>query len=170
MLVGLSRPYPGGYSGVLLTSGTPIGDMTSNGGLAAAFDGSGNQGGAASARKVTTTTAYIGLSYGSAKRIYKARYVGANDTGVVQPGTTPNVTITLYGKTGSAPSSGTDGTNLGSLTFADSDNESETIISRIREITVANPFLSWDHNWFYVTQDGVANHMYCAECRLYEAL
>ncbi|MEP9388468.1 hypothetical protein [Mesorhizobium sp. KR9-304] len=66
---------------------------------------------------------------------------GSNDHGYCS-NTNPSITITLYGKTGSAPASRTDGTTLGSTTFTDTANESTG-----RQINSSDTATYWDHVW-----------------------
>ncbi|GAM99128.1 hypothetical protein U91I_02768 [alpha proteobacterium U9-1i] len=85
-----------------------IGDMTSGGGLSAVFDGSTSTNGYAEA-----TTGYAGIDFGgSPKRISKAELVSATN-GFDASGATTDITLSLYGKNGAAPSGAADGVLLG---------------------------------------------------------
>lgn len=109
------------------TTGTNIGDMTSNGGLAGAFDGTTNQAAAACAAKATS--GYCGKTYSGAKIVHSVQVHGSNNFGYSTAGAV-SMTINLYGKNGT-PASATDGTLLGSVTFTNQPDESasRTIIS-----------------------------------------
>jgi hypothetical protein len=147
-----------------LSGGTAIGDMTSAGGLAAAFDASTSQSNAASAVKTSATDAYVGKNFsGSPKRIKAVTVYGANNQGFVAS-SNPNVTLTLRGKNGGAPASLSDGTSLGSVTFADTADESGG-----RTITSSDPTTAWDYIWVGITHDGAAQSMYCAELAMASA-
>jgi hypothetical protein len=149
----------------LITGGTNIGNMTAESGLAAAFDASSNtayNGTASRGAASGQANAYIGKT--TTKRVFKALVAGSNDRGYVNA-INPNMTLTLYGKTGTAPASGTDGTSLGSITFADTAMEGVA-----REIISNNNEAIWNHIWLYITHDGAVNHMYCGDLQLYESL
>lgn len=139
--------------------GTLIGNMTGNGGLAAGIPGRFVQTASdgvtiigvghattTAAARVGATNGYIGKSFASPRRIYRATVYGTNNAGYLS-GSNPSVTITLYGKTGAAPASGTDGTVLGSVTFTDTNNESATP----REIVSSNQTAAYDHVWVYIS-------------------
>lgn len=146
----------------LSTAGTAISDTTSN--EAAAIDATVSQAAAASATKTSATSMYIGRSFTSPTRIFKVKISGSNDQGYVNSSTV-NLNIKLFGKQGSAPSSGTDGTALHSIGFYDTANESteRELISNDRET-------AWDHVWLYVEQQsGSSASMYVGEITFYEA-
>jgi len=138
-------------------AGSRIGDMTASGGLAAGFDNTTSQAASACAGKSSATTAYIGKTLTTALPIKKVVVHGSSDAGYVS-GANPSVTITLYGKNGSAPANGTDGTSLGSTTFTDTANESSG-----RTINSSDTATAYTHVWVYVTQAGAAATMSVAE-------
>jgi hypothetical protein len=147
-----------------LSGGTNIGDLTGGGGLAAAFNGNTNQAIAASASNSGTANRYIGKTLATAAPITRAMVYGGNDTGFIQT-LNSNVTIALYGKTGSAPSSSTNGTLLGQVSFVDTANESAG-----REIVSTDIDTVWDHVWVRIVNDDAAtNNIVCAELQLFEA-
>jgi len=86
--------------------GTPIGDMTGDGGLAAAFDGDNSETFANSATIASATTAYVGKDWGGAttKLVTGFKVWGTNDQGFV-PGSNPALTVTLQGSTDNFSSS-----------------------------------------------------------------
>lgn len=90
----------------------------------APFDGTTSQVDTAAGKANTSqATIWIGLTWLTAKTISKVTVYGSNNEGYVV-GSNPSTTISLYAKTGTAPSSGTDGTLLNSITFTDTGNES----------------------------------------------
>lgn len=145
------------------TLGTNIGNMTSGGGLAAAFDGTQNQAGGASARTAgSVTSSYVGKTGAAASIISKCTAHGSNNVSYNDSGAV-SITLELYGKTGSAPASATDGTMLGSITFT----QSATDESAGRDITSSDTATLWDHWWLRVTC-GSSNNQTCAEARFFQ--
>lgn len=145
-------------------TGTNIGDLTGNGGLAAIFDGTTSQADAACGRAVSVTSAYAGKNYSSSpKKISKVICHGGNNTGFWHTGA-PGTTLDLYGKNGGAPSNSTDGTLLGTLSFTDTSNESAG-----RTVTSTDTLTTWDYVWVRVSEDGAALTCYVAEFVFYEA-
>lgn len=125
--------------------GTVIGDMTGGGGRAAAFDGNTGQAATACARLASTTSGYVGLLLGLASTISSVIAYGSNDQGYVSA-SNPSTTIQLYGKQGTAPSSSTDGTLLGSSTFTDTADESGG-----KSIASSDTSTIWDYVWIRVS-------------------
>jgi len=84
--------------GLDVLTGTPIGDMTSNGGLAAAFDSTTSQIWNSSAGKSTgdQTKANIGLNFGTAKTVAEFQFYGSSDRGMIN-GSFPTVNFELQG-------------------------------------------------------------------------
>jgi hypothetical protein len=138
------------------TSGTAIGNLNAFG-LDKAFDGVTNAAGATCAAK-SGSGGYVGKTYSTGKVFSRAVLYGANDRGFID-GANPSVTITIYGKNGT-PSSETDGTVLGVLTFIDTANESSG-----REVTCSNPN-AFTSVWARVTSGPYST--YVAELVLYE--
>lgn len=121
----------------------------------AAFDGTTSQllGSSAwgGANSVSVVSKGLGKTLASATKISKAVVYGSNNEGFVGAGSNPSVTLTLYGKQGTAPSSLTNGTSLGSATFTDTSNESGG-----RTINSSDTTTSWDHVWIVIsTQDNM---------------
>lgn len=112
---------PGGKVLVAIAQGdgTNIGDMTVNGPLSLAFDGNTNQAWNVGARKDgvgISSGGYVGKTYTAAKQYGRAVVTPTNGTGSSywsNSYTTETHTIRIRGKTGSAPSSHSDGTSLG---------------------------------------------------------
>jgi len=65
--------------GNLRLNGTSIGDVAGGGGLSAAFDNVTSQTLAASANKASATSGYLGRSFSTPKRVFKAVVYGSND-------------------------------------------------------------------------------------------
>jgi hypothetical protein len=134
-----------------------IGDMNGGGGKDEAFDGSTNE-----ASGINTCSAtgpcYVGVTFATATAIKAATIYGGNDVGFIS-GSNPSVTINLYGKNGSAPADGLDGTIIGTVTFTDTADESAG-----RTITMSDTSTEWDHVWAYI--NGGALTTVCAELRL----
>lgn len=143
--------------GSVISGGTNIGNMTSGEGLAGAFNGTTGSGAGA---YTTTNPAYVGKTI--TKRVFKAVWWGVPAQGVIQDAN-PSTTITLYGKTGTAPSSATDGTAIGSTTFTDDAlNTAHTITSTDNETL-------WGHIWCAVTATGGVERR-CNELEIYESV
>jgi hypothetical protein len=146
------------------TGSSNIGDLTAGGGLAAAFDGTTAQAAASCAEKAAATTAYVGKTLAAAEPIHSVKIYGSNDAGYVAA-INPNVTAKLYGKNGTVPASGTDGTLLATLTpFADTADEH--IARTITSGDTTTPYL---HTWVYFTHDGAANTIAVAELEFFGA-
>lgn len=145
-------------------TGTPIGDMTGGGNLAAAFDSNLSQTFAGSQAAFTAsngTTGFIGKDWGVGvtKIIGGFDIYGSSDQGF-DNGTTLSVTVTLLGHTANIPGSAT---TLGSLTFTDPDNG--TIQSKMTGIDVTT---AYRYHWLKVETSSAATRKICAECILYE--
>jgi hypothetical protein len=136
-------------------TGTNIGNMTNVGGLAASFDGTTSASNTGSSY-LASTSGYVGKTYSPGKRIAQVVTHGTNNLGYTSTGT-PTVTLTLRGKTGSAPANATDGTTLGSISFTDTSDESVG-----RTITSNDTTTTWDHVWVTISV-GVSNDLYFVE-------
>ena len=147
--------------GTQITAGTTkLGDMTIGGGLAAAFDGNTAQTGGASAAK-NSANGWCGYTLTTSKRIYQVVTYGGTDAGY-DGGGLNSITLTLYGKTGTAPASATDGTSLGATTFTNSNaTNQKTIVSSDNETV-------WDHVWVRVA-GSAANPRLC-EAQVFESV
>jgi len=113
-------------------TGTALGDMTANGGLAAAFDGNLSQADASSAgtASVSVTVGYVGKDWGDgdAKTVTGFRVYGPNNQFIgCSSGT---VTITLFGSTDNFSSSNV---NLGNIAAA--DGNAAVVISKLSGLT-----------------------------------
>lgn len=142
------------------TTGTNIGDVTENGGLAAVFDGITSQSGADGARKSSATFAYFGKTTAVPTALESVIAFGSNNLGFVN-NINPSTTLDLYGKQGSAPANSTDGTIIGTTTFTDTADESAG-----RSIACSDQATYWDHVWVRLSQAGAANNILVAELQM----
>jgi hypothetical protein len=127
-------------------AGTAIGNMTSSGGLSAAFSGSnGKLYANSSTTSVGGAPGYIGKNFtGSPKAIHSATVYATTDLGFDGTAGATTITWTLYGSQ-TAPSTWTDGTILGTTgAFADATGISKTIASNDKTT-------KWNYVWFYGT-------------------
>jgi hypothetical protein len=127
------------------TLGTNIGNMTINGGLAAAFDGVTSQTSAVSAGYASGSTSWIGKTLAAARAIGKVTVYGPNNQGYSTVANA-NLTLNLYGKQGAAPSTATNGTLLGTLSFVSPSPDNGP-----RDIVSSDLTTLWDHCWISVT-------------------
>jgi len=146
------------------TAGSNIGDLIEFGGLSAAFDGVTSAAANQNAAITSGRNAWVGKTLAAPAAISHVYVYGSNNQGFVYA-INPTVTITLYGKTGAAPSSGTDGTPLGAITFTDTANESAG-----RKIDSSDLSTEWDHVWIYISHNGAANAINCAELQLFSGV
>jgi hypothetical protein len=147
---------------LVYTDSTNIGDLTGGGGLAAAFDGTTAQATADCARLTATTSAWVGKTLAAPQAIRSVKIYGSNDAGYVVS-INPTVSATVYGKNGTAPATGTDGTAISAaLTFTDTADESVA-----RTITCTDTGTEWDHVWVYFTHNGAANTVSPAEIEIF---
>lgn len=144
------------------TAGTNIGNMTIDGGLAAAFDGNTDQVSTNCANLNTVTSAYVGKTLAASKVFGRAIIYGSNNQGFW--GSNPaDCVIDIYGKTGAAPASATDGTIIGtSGTFADLTG---AISKQIESNNLVN---TWAHIWAHTRHSSAATNARVAELILYE--
>lgn len=158
----------GYYQWVKKDEGTRIGNMTGGGGLIAAFD-DGYQENNANCASLANNNGYVGKTFPasppgasvSASRVFgKAVVYGSNASGF---GTgTGDVTLTIYGKNGSAPANATNGTVLGTSTFTGTSDESGG-----RVVTSNGDTTAYRHMWVTVSRV-TATATYCAELDLWE--
>jgi len=128
----------------------------------AAYDGTTNQAGSAATFKnnAVANSGYSGKTLATPSAMYEVVVYGSNDFGYAQAAD-PTITLTLYGKNGAAPASGTNGTALGSITFVDTANESAG-----RTISSADVYTVYDHVWVNLTQANNVN-LAIAEIEMY---
>ncbi len=126
----------GGGSGTfsLITGGTSVGDMTTQGGLSVAFDGTTSAAwGSGASVGASTGSGYIGKDWGSGvtKTVTKYEIFGTNDFGYDSTHSTYSITETLKGS-----SDGSTWTTLHTTTFSDNETTNQkTIASGITTTT-----------------------------------
>ena len=150
---------PAYYTGIVseyTPTGSTFGDMTANGGLAAAFDGSTSQDSSVCALRASVTSAYCGKAFSSAQKISRVDTYGSN-VGYIG-GTNASLTITIYGNS-SAPANATDGTSIGSTTFTDGD------AVQLKQIT-CDSTTAYQYVWATITT-GAAKNLYLAEIKYF---
>lgn len=150
----------GGKSIVTLfdrTTGTNIGNMTSGGGLAAGFDGTNSQV-HSSSPLFGGQVGWIGKTFPQRNPISRVEVYPTSDFGYINNFDT-SVTISLYGKAGSAPASATDGVLLGSTTFTDTTTGPQTVSS-------SNTSTEFDHCWVAI-DTGVVDIAHASELIIY---
>lgn len=149
----------------VITGGTNVGDMTANGGLAAAFDGTTSQTAANSAVGANDTgTSFCGKTYGgsTSRTITRYQIFAPSDSGFDGDGGGSTITITLKGSDGT-PAIGS-GTSLHTDSFSDSTGLSKNYTSGI---TTTTAYLS---HWVEVatnTTNAGQKHGRLAELELY---
>lgn len=100
-----------------------------------------------SATKASAANAYAGVTLSTAQKITRGSIYPSDDEGFLAS-STGDVKICLYGKTGAAPASGTDGTLLGERTITDTTGSwtpGDPII-----VTSSDISTDYDHVWFYL--------------------
>lgn len=140
-------------------TGTPIGDMTYLGGLAAAFDGEVSESYANCARgPVNDVDTYCGKDWGEGitKTIVACIVYGSNDYGFCAY----NGSYFLYLK---GSDNGTDWTTLATLNFTDTNDESGG-----REFTDINTDNAYRYHAVFFSWGGTVCEQYCAEIRFWE--
>ncbi|MBO6549703.1 MAG: DUF2793 domain-containing protein [Rhizobiales bacterium] len=155
--------YGGSSDGTAISNsfGSVIGDMTGGSGLQAPFDGVNSTDNTATAYQGTagTTFGYIGKNATSSpKKISQVVCYGAVSYGYA--GGSPNITIDLYGKNGTAPSGPTDGSLLG--TSSQFLNSAGAIVT----INSSDTNTNWDFFWVTITPTSDFAHV--AEVMFYE--
>lgn len=143
------------------TTGTNIGDLTATGGLAASFDGNLSQSNGQCSVRSNLSNGYIGKNMGTAAPISKIIARSTNNIGFTNTG---NITIQLYGKN-SLPSSGTDGTLLGTNAIGSGGANSTDYTVSSSDLTTAYQYV-----WAYITSSGGSADIYCAELSIYVML
>ena len=142
------------------TDGTTFGDLHSSnhGGIEAVFNGTTDAAAASSGSKASASNFYVGKQFSSAKVVTGFSVTGSNNVGFYSPNDSATITATLYGKNGT-PSSGTDGTVIGSAQSG-TDANSLTLSQSGNGNTTA-----YTHVWVYVSHGDSADSMYCTDLR-----
>lgn len=144
------------------TTGTNIGDMINNGGLAAAFDGNLSQSNATSSIKANagTTGGYVGKDFGSgnAKPLSRVVVRSTNNIGLSNTG---SVTLSLYGSN-SAPSNPSNGTLLGTNAIGSIGSNSTDYT-----VTSSDTTTTYRYAWVKVASNAAGADAYCCELSIY---
>lgn len=158
---GILKPVVSGAGMIPQIDGGIIGNFTTR--ISAVFDGITNQSDTEGGYG-PPTGAYIGKGYGTntPRRIDRVQVYGSNTTGHAGGGDTIT-RIELRAKNGSAPTSGADGTLLGSFgPIPDIDaTDMKTITNTVDRIT------QWQYVWISYIKSG-SGLISCAELQLYE--
>lgn len=147
--------------GNLRRDGTNIGILTGSGGLTAAFTGVTSKLAVACSSGSGSLARYIGKSFAEPRRVHQVTIHGSSDQGYVD-GVNPTVTFSIYGKTGAAPASATDGTLLGTTTFSDSGTTNPQTLATNDRTT------KFDHVWAVLSHGSGSQNIFVAECEIYE--
>jgi len=151
---------------ILPSSFASIGDLTAQGGLAAAFDNTYPKAWTSCAVKSgTPTTGYIGKDWGSAaenkKKIAGFWIEGSSDDGLIS--TSGTTTVVLYGSD-SAPSDSTDGTAITGGSFAATDANSKEFY-KFSGITTST---AYRYHWLEMSNSGGGGDIAAAQVQFYE--
>lgn len=155
---------PGAQSEVDYAGSTNIGDMTSGGGLAAAFNGITAQADSACAASGSTTTGkFVGKDWGvgNTKNLTGVKVWGASNNGYAKNAQV--VSIYLYGSA-TAPASATDGTVLGTIAASLADTDS----SNPKELLTGVTSGDYRYHWVAVVPAGSTDAVLLAEVEFYE--
>lgn len=125
------------------TTGANIGNMTSGGGLAAAFDGNTAQSAAAACQRASAVNGYVGKNLSAARVIGKAVLYPNTTSGFVGSGITCTMSLRA---SNSAPTAGTDGTLLASLSFTDTGAGGPS-----KTLTSSDLATAYKYVWVYIT-------------------
>jgi len=146
-------------------TGTTIGDMTGNGGIAAARDGTTSQANTACAQ-LLGAGGLIGVDWGSgnSKTLTGFKFWGPNNEYINSNSAGSTITLTLYGGNSGL---GVSGTNLGSMSFTD-DNIG-TLRSKLSGLTTTT---AYRYHWIAITSSAsfAGGSSRCAEIQFFEDL
>ena len=123
-----------------------VGNMSTNGGLAAAFDALLIQNQAASSG-ISAADGYVGEQFTTPQTVGQALVWPASDVGFAVGGS-GNITLELRAKQ-TAPSSSGDGTLLGSVTLTADQTTGPVVIDQTAYSTT-----TWAYAWIHVSQSG----------------
>lgn len=137
-----------------VSGATKFGSLTLGGGLATAFDNNGG-----TIAYADSTTGFVGVSLPDPKRVDRIEAVSATN-GFDASGLTTGITLQLYGKTGDAPVSATDGVVIGVASFTDQNVQRTVTLQSNDKITL------FDHVWLRLST-GVWSVV--ADLRIFEA-
>ena len=167
---GAKRAAAGGGTITLISqgSGTAIGDMTSNGNLAASFDSNASQGFASCSRSGGGINyGSVGKNWGTNKTVTQYRVIAPNNLGFSATGAATN-TFKLYGHTstpGAFNNSGSGGTLL--HTAAGQSNATGADITFNTSIDTSTAYQA---HWVQAQASSGANEQYFCEVEFYETI
>lgn len=143
-----------------ISSMTGINDLTGNTGVYKNNNVSVAAAGASI--KSSSDFTYAGVTFTTASKVSNVSIQGTSDSGYHSQNDT-TITATLYAKTGSAPSSSTDGTVIGSLVFGYMADETTP-----RYITSGDPDSEWNHVWVrFEKTAGTSGNMLIGQVRVF---
>lgn len=153
-----TSPPPGGYS--LLTGGTNIGNMTSAGGLSAAFDGNTSKLNTACAqRQASGGAGTIGKSWGFSKKVTRYKIYGATDYGFDTTSSAQTITVKLQGS-----NDGSSWNDLHTDSFADGASVTKDYTTGITTTT------SYSYHQVTISTTGASAWQNIAQLEMYETL
>lgn len=145
-----------------ITSVTPFGDTVSPG---AAHDGVRTKAFSACSRTSSSTAinAYNGTDFGTGAAIAYVDFFGSADAGFFGSAGLSNITVKLFAKN-SSPANGTDGVELGSITFDEKTNESVGP----RRIFSNDNTTAYRYAWIYFSANGGGDQIGVAQIEFYK--
>lgn len=154
------------------TSGSQIGDMTSNGGLAAAFDDTTSQGVAACARSAGgTPRGWIGKDWngvGSGTKIITRFQVwGSSDFGFEAGSAAARIKLKGGSSVPTAFTSLAAGFNAGTELYTGDHSDTNGILIDISGGSI-NTTTAYRYHWVEILALTGSNEVYCAELRFWE--
>lgn len=147
---------------IAASTGTNIGNMTGNGGLAAAFDSVTNQ---LSGNCANSPGAFgsVGKDYGgSPQRVSRVRIFGSSNVGFYNS-TNHALELRLYGSQVAPNASFDNGVELGRITFTDTDNESAG-----RDIFSNDAQTAWTYVWVLIKIALAPSGILCGELQVFQ--
>ena len=148
-----SHPPPA----VDVTAGTNFGNMTAQGGLAAAFDGNTTQEYAQSAVRATRP-GYVGKTFPSPRRLEKMVATSTSNAGFDSAGVSHIIQIRFYATTGAAPTDAYDGTLL-----AEISNHDDVVRPATLPLTSSDQSTHFEHAWCTIISQDSGDHTAVAE-------
>lgn len=154
----------------LITDGTPFGDMTDSGGIAAAFDGDTTQSEGSSAEKITggggSLAAYIGKTLAAPSRIFKIIAYSPTLQGFINSTSVNNQRMELHASASAAPTNLSEAANAGTLIATETDFNLLTDNQSIITITVPDNRNLYSHVWVLIA-DNNSNNYSMTELEIY---
>ena len=160
-LIGFGAALPNVEKLLDRTAGTNIGNMTLNGGLATAFDGTTAQTALAVAYAGASATngGFVGKDWGAGVLYLPSKLIVYPTTDEGFCGNDQNITLN-YRCSNSSPSDGANGTQVGTSASAADGTTARTV-------TATDLTTSYRYHWVQITASATPNNLYCAELRIY---